>query len=200
MIVGDQRFANQDQPDLAAAFSCMGARGFAGDPNEQTMNSLMAALGPLEGAGACNEGFLRDDAVLVITVITDEEDSPGDAVAIPALDGTCEPVDADPNSSGDPMTWHDAVIAAKNGDGDAVVVLALTGDCDAGGACPGIAFDPLDPAAPITGAEPAPRVREFAMSFGYGSVGPVCADDYSGFFADAVSVIASACDEFEPPA
>jgi hypothetical protein len=199
MIVGDQRYATQDQPDIAGAFSCMGARGYDGDPNEQTMNAMVAALGPLSAPGECNEGFLRDDAVLVVTIISDEEDSPGDAVAMPSLDGACEPVDDDPNSSGDPTAWHDAVIAAKNGDTDAMVVLALIGDCDAGGSCPGIAFDPFDPAAAVTGAEPAPRIRQFATSFGYGSVGPVCAADYSGFFADAVSVIASACDEFEPP-
>jgi hypothetical protein len=177
----------------------MGARGFDGDPNEQTMNAMTAALGPLAADGECNEGFLRDDAVLVVTIITDEEDSPGDAVANPSFDGACEPVDDDPNSSGDPAAWHDAVIAAKNGDPDAMVVLGLIGDCDVGGACPGIAFDPFDPAAPVTGAEPAPRIRQFATSFGYGSVGPVCAADYSGFFADAVSVIQSACDEFDPP-
>ncbi len=199
MIVGNQRYATQDQPDLADAFSCMGARGFDGDPNEQTMNSMTAAIGTLVEPGKCNEGFLRDDAVLVVTIITDEEDSPGDSVFNPSLDGTCEPVDDDENSSGDPGAWRDAVIAAKNGDSEAMVVLALIGDCDAGGACPGIAFDPFDDDAPVTGAEPAPRIREFATSFTYGSVGPVCADDYTGFFSDAVSVIASACDGFQPP-
>jgi hypothetical protein len=199
MLSGDLRYATQDQPDLAATFSCMGARGFDGDPNERTMDSLTAAIGPLLAPGGCNEGFLRDDAVLVVTIITDEEDSPGDSQQDPSLDGSCEPVDSDPNSNGDPGAWHDAVIAAKNGDADAMVVLALTGDCDAGGDCPGIAFDPFDDDSPVTGAEPAPRVREFASSFGFGSVGPVCAADYSGFFSDAVSVIASACDGFVPP-
>ena len=47
-------------------------------------------------------------------------------------------------------------------------------------------------------AEPAPRLREFTQSFGYGSVGPVCAADYAPFFEAAVSVIESACDDFIP--
>jgi len=92
------------------------------------------------------------------------------------------------------------VLTAKHGDPAAMVVLALIGDCDVGGDCEGIFFDPFDPAAEITGAEPAPRLREFATSFQLGSVGPICAADFAPFFADAVAVIASACDDFVPPA
>lgn len=194
------RYATQDQADLAAAFSCMGQRGFMGPGDEQTMDALMAAIGPLNAEGQCNAGFLRDDAILVVTIITDEEDSPSDSVVIPALDGTCEPADADPNSQGDPASWADAIIAAKNGDSEAAVVLSLLGDCDIGGDCAGIVLDPLNPAAPITGAEPAPRIRQFTESFSFGSVGPVCSADYAPFFLEAVSVIDSACDDFVPPA
>ena len=199
MLQNGLRYATDTHPDLTQAFTCMASRGADGPSNEQTMDSLLASIGPLNEPGACNEGFLRDDAVLVITIITDEEDSPADAAAVPALDGSCEPADADPNSAGDPASWNAAVVAAKNGDSNAVVVLALIGDCDQGGSCPGIAFDILNPAAPITGAEPAPRIRAFADLFGFGSVGPVCADDYAPFFTEAVSVIESACDDFVPP-
>jgi len=198
-LVGGQRYATQDQPDLAGAFSCIGDRGFAGSPNERTMDSLLQSITTLDDPGQCNAGFLRDDAILVITIITDEEDSGADGNASPALDGSCEPADADPNSAGAPSSWHDAVVAAKAGDPAAVVVLSLLGDCDVGGGCPGIEIDQFNPAAPITGAEPAPRLRAFTQGFDHGSVGPVCAADYAPFFADAVSVIDSACSEFEPP-
>lgn len=198
-LVGGTRYANQQQPDLIGAFTCMASRGYAGDPNEQTMNSTLASIGMLNGVGECNEGFLRDDAVLVVTLITDEEDSPGDNPPNLLPDGSCVPADGDPNSNGDPQAWKDAVITAKNDDQGAMVVLALIGDCDIGGACEGIFIDGVNPNAPITGAEPAPRLREFAMSFQLGSVGPICADDFAPFFADAVSVIASACDDFVPP-
>ncbi|MCH9683891.1 MAG: hypothetical protein K0V04_20835 [Deltaproteobacteria bacterium] len=200
-LVGAQRYATADQPDLPAAFTCMGSRGFQGPGDEQTMDSLTTALGPLTDVGQCNEGFLRDDAILVVTIISDEEDSPLDNSAAPPLDGTCSPADSDPNSAGDPAVWRDQVVAAKSGDQDAVVVLSLIGDCDVGGNCPGIELeDPLDPLGPVSGAEPAPRLREFTQSFGFGSVGPVCADDYAPFFEQAVSVIESACDDFVPPA
>ncbi|HET6584773.1 MAG TPA: hypothetical protein VFG69_15050, partial [Nannocystaceae bacterium] len=199
-LVGGTRYANEQQPDLIDAFTCMASRGYAGDANEQTMNSTLASIGMLNGAGECNEGFLRDDAVLVLTLITDEEDSPGDNAPNPLPDGSCVPADDDPNSNGDPQAWTDAVVAAKNGDPGAMVVLALIGDCDVGGACEGILIDAFDQGAPITGAEPAPRLREFATSFPLGSLGPFCADDFAPFFAEAVSVIESACDDFVPPA
>lgn len=201
MLVGEQRYATAAQPDLTSAFTCMGSRGFAGPGNEQTMDALTAAIGPLSGAGQCNEGFVRDDAILVVTIISDEEDSPLDGSIAPPLDGSCEAADSDPNSAGDPMTWHDQVVAAKDGDEDAVVVLSLIGDCDVGGDCPGITLEtPGDPTGPVSGAEPAPRLRGFTVSFGFGSVGPVCAPDYAPFFEQAVSVIESACDDFVPPA
>jgi hypothetical protein len=196
-LVGGQRYATQDQPDLVQAFSCMGSRGFAGSGDERTMDSLLQSVTSLTGPGGCNDGFLREDAILVVTIITDEEDSGSDSIASPPLDGSCVPADSDPNSSGSPATWRDAIVAAKAGDPAAMVVLSLLGDCDIGGSCLGIAVNPLGTS--FTGAEPAPRLRAFTEAFDHGSVGPVCAPDYAPFFADAVSVIDSACSDFEPP-
>lgn len=197
-LVGGNRYATQDQPDLSAAFSCMGNRGANGPGNEQTMDSLLAGIGPLSGGGQCNDGFVRDDAVLVVTIVSDEEDDPSDIVPIPSLDGTCEPADTDTNSAGNPMSWYDDIVAIKNGDSKAAVVLSLIGDCDSTGNCGGIVFDALNPTA-TTGAEPAPRLRQFTNLWEFGSVGPVCAPDYTPFFEEAVSVIGSACDDFKPP-
>jgi hypothetical protein len=47
-------------------------------------------------------------------------------------------------------------------------------------------------------AENAPRLRQWAESFTFGSEGSVCAADYGPFFADAVSVIDVACEGFNP--
>lgn len=197
-LVGGFRYATQAQPDLTAAFSCMAARGQNGPSNEQTMDALLAGIGTLNGPGQCNEGFVRDDAVLVVTIITDEEDDSGDVNPAPLWDGTCEPADSDTNSQGNPQSWFDQIVQIKYGDANAAVVLSLIGDCDQGGMCAGIVFDPNNPTA-STGAEPAPRLRQFTNMWPFGSTGPVCADDYAPFFEDAVSVISSACDDFMPP-
>jgi hypothetical protein len=123
--------------------------------------------------GACNEGFLRSDAILVLTIITDEEEK---------------------SSPGDPASWKQSLVDAKPGGEQAIVVLGLIGD----NGTPGAICAPFASNAG-TGAEPSPRLRAFAESFPAGRVGSVCASDYAPFFSDAVSPIEGACNDFIPP-
>lgn len=194
-----QRFATQDQNDLIDTFECIGAVGIDGAANEQTMDATVAAIGPLAAPGACNEGFLRDDALLVVTIISDEEDGPADPMS--GMQGVCAGFDDDANSTGDPTSWAATLQDAKNGDPGAVVVLVLVGDCDTTGTCEPMRTTGSIPAGTfgVIGAEPAPRLRELAGSFSNGAVGPVCAPDYAPFFSDATMVVKTACDDFVPP-
>ncbi|MEM6989019.1 MAG: hypothetical protein AAF721_00935 [Myxococcota bacterium] len=195
-LVGDTRYATAEQPDLGAAFTCMANRGDGGPGDERTMDALLQGVGLQNVVGNCNAGFIRDDAILVVTIITDEEDSPADApVDTPPLDGSCGPIDADPNSNGEPGQWKQTLVGAKNGDEASVVVLGLLGDCDIGG-CPGMSAGLF---GSLSGAEPAPRLRQFVESFDNGTTGPVCADNYGPFFLGAVGVIDSVCTDFVPP-
>lgn len=62
--------------NLAAEFACAAEVGIYGYTGEAHAGALVAALsGELNGAGGCNEGFLRDDALLVTIIISDEDDS-----------------------------------------------------------------------------------------------------------------------------
>jgi len=182
-IEGGNRYMVDGQPDLGATFDCAARVGIHGDGNERAMEAVGEALGTLSQPGQCNEGFVRDDAILVITIITDEEDDPFDP------DTGAGP---DSNSPGDPASWMQTVVNIKNGDESAVVVLSLVGDTD----LPGAICQPLTGTA---GAEPAPRLRQFAEMFTYGQWCSVCAPDYGPCFEEAVSVIDTACDEFVPP-
>ncbi|MGH1340634.1 MAG: hypothetical protein ACRBN8_03710 [Nannocystales bacterium] len=175
----EQRFITQAEPDLETRFLCMADVGTFGSGNEVPIDAVLAAIGDHNtGDGGCNDGFLRDDAVLVVTIITDEEDD---------HDGFF-------GSEGDPPQWHQAVLDAKGGNETAAVVLGLVGDTD----LPDGLCEPLDEGG-VDGAEASPRLREFVGAFGSrGFVGSVCAPSYDGFFSDAVSVIDTACDEFEP--
>lgn len=194
------RYVDGSVADLDAAFTCMASVGTQADGNERTMDALLSGLGSQTLPGGCNEGFVRDDAILVVTIITDEEDAPDDIQDLPSVfppyHFACAGVDDDPNSSGDPESWREELVALKNGDEDAVVLLALIGDCDLGG-CEPVTIAGEDGSV-VTGAEPAPRLRALANSFAHGSTGPICAADYAPFFSDAVSIIDTACDEFEP--
>ena len=78
---GGVRFLEYDQlagtnnimgePDVASAFSCMAAVGEAGCGFEHVLESTYRAL---SGTVAENAGFLRDDALLVVFYVTDEDD------------------------------------------------------------------------------------------------------------------------------
>lgn len=169
------RYMDSTQPDLSATFECaaqVGVSSYAG--TERPMEAMVQAVSSSTEAATCNTGFLRDDAILVVTFITDENDEVGD-------------------SAGTPAGWKQALISAKNGDESAIVVLGLFGDNDQPG---GICQDLVD----SDGAEPAPRLREFVDSFGdKGFFGSVCAPSYDEFFQQAVGLIDVTCDEFIPP-
>ncbi len=106
-----RRYMDSTEPDLSAAFQCAAKVGTDGDGGERPMSAMVAALSEdLAQPGGCNEGFLRDDAILVITVITDEEDD---------------------DSTGSPDGWFANVVAAKAGKSENIVVLGLINDTDA---------------------------------------------------------------------
>jgi len=98
------RYIDATEPDLPSMFECMATVGLAGHPSERPMNAIQEALLPGGEAEPCNEGFLRDDALLVITFISDDPGTP---------------------DQGTPMDWYDSVVAAKGGDPTGVVVLGL---------------------------------------------------------------------------
>jgi hypothetical protein len=168
-IAGQQRYLGDGQADIAATFACLADVGVGGNSVEKPMDALRwATSAELAEAGACNEGFLRDDAILVVTFITDEEDR--------LL-----------MSEGDPPAWKDALLAAKGGNEDAIVVLGIVGDqldgiCDDGN----FAQD-----------APRLR-HFLALFDERGFTASICEPDFLPFFLAAVSTIDTTCDEFEP--
>lgn len=166
-----KRFMTDAEPNLVGAFQCAARVGTdSTDGVERPMEAMVAAIADQGPAADCNEGFLRDDAILVVTFVTDEDDDPGDG------------------SMGTVETWRQALIDAKNGDEDSIVVLGLFGD------------DDLPNAICNGGAETSARLRAFLDSWGdKGFFGSICASNYNEFFQAAVDIIDTTCDEFMPP-
>ena len=157
--------------DLDECFACAAQVGIDGSGDERPMDAIAAALDPLSAdLAVCNSNFLREDALLVLVLITDEEDE-GDSL-------------------GGPEEWKANVMAAK-GDEDHVVVLALVGHAKPNACIPG-QWDGL------VGAEIAPRLVEFTESFAHGRVGDVCAASYVEFFSAGIDGIADACNVVVP--
>ena len=113
------RYITRDDPDPIAAFLCVAKVGSEG-AHPRVADAMVAALSsPLLGTNGyppgCNQGFLRDDALLVVTLISDvfEQDSSGPAWA-----------------------WQKALMDAKHQDGEAFQLLVITTDHDiVGGLC-----------------------------------------------------------------
>lgn len=157
--------------DLNVAFACAADTGTSGNGIERPMDAMTTVLN--KTVGACNTGYLRDDALLVLVIITDEYDGAGD------VEGQ--------NSAGTPLDWYNTVVAAKLGIPENAVALGLLNY--AGGACPptNIVFDGVN-------------IATFVNMFGAnGFLGGVCEPDYGPVFAQAVGIIQDACNNFQPP-
>jgi hypothetical protein len=170
------RFLDQNEPDLAAKFACVGKVGAGGSSDERPMRALLNAIDPANNvAGACNAGFSRLDSLLVVVIITDEDDVPDNCDGA----GNCETQ----GSGGTPDEWSSTLIGYKGGYEQNIVVLSLIGR-------------KLDNPC---GAVPASKILGFTNNFQNGSIGDICAPSYDDFFRDALPLIDEACVNFVPP-
>jgi hypothetical protein len=180
------RYMDQTEPDLPAKFACAAQVGSQGNDDERVMRGLLDALDPAAndpvGAG-CNAGFARDDSLLVIVIISDEDDVPEPYMCDPEdpFDNPCDTV----GSGGDPDAWYAELAMKKSNIDTNVVVLSLVG-LAGGNPC---------------GAVPASKLIGFANRFDEnGYTDDVCAASYDEFFAAALPIIDSACEGYVPPA
>lgn len=123
-VPAGRRYLQSGDVGLAEAFECIARVGYAEGP-PSTGEALMDAVGPEHNSpSGCNFGFLRDDALLFITIIQNT---------------------GDPLSAYNPLVWATKVMAAKGGDPDAVFVLgALSDSVLDPPVCPPNAYDQLE--------------------------------------------------------
>lgn len=73
---GYRYMTNND--DLDDTFSCAANVGSSGSGSElQLLAAIQAAENYINAPGQCNEGFMRDDALFVLVLLTDEDDHSG---------------------------------------------------------------------------------------------------------------------------
>ena len=161
-------------------FACAAIVGTDGNPVEQQVGALLAAVDPAASEpDACNEAFLRNDALLVFLMITDEED---DHTDMPAPQG---------GSAGEPAEWYDAVLAAKSGKASNIVGLGLIGGSPRFEDCAALS-------ANGNGAEQSSRLEQFLGLFDTHFEGSVCSSTYGAFFDDALVKVSQGCMNFIP--
>jgi hypothetical protein len=167
-----QRFA-ASSPELEPAFACLATVGTSGEAREQQAGAMLAATAREQNEpGGCNAGFLREDAVLIVSLITNTDD---DASAF------------------DPDAWYEALVAQKDGQEASIVMLAFL---------PGDAFAPSSSGLlcnVVASLGRAPRLEALVTRFTHHQIASVCEADYGPVFATAVRDIDRACEAFVPP-
>lgn len=169
-LFGGNSYIISGEPDLDHALECIAKVGWAG-PDPPLGEAMVAALShDLNKDGGCNAGFLRKDALLVVTFISDT---------------------ADEASSTWPYQWYDAIITAKQ-DSSAVVMLGVVPQLLVEGRpkVPGCTYE-----YPF---EMPGKLRDLIDMFPFHAYGDTCATSYAPFFEDAAGLIGEACGSFVP--
>lgn len=164
---------------LQAELECALNVGVAGSPNERPMDMLIESLSDENlTPGGFHAGFLREEALLVVVLVTNEEDD--------------FEVETSWGSAGDPATWVATIAERKGGYAKNVVMLSLLG-IEKPNACPEFQWDGTE------GAELSPRLVELTESFPQGAVGDICAQEYATFLLGVVPGVVAACGNYSPP-
>jgi len=104
-IAGGRRYITRDQPNLTETFACAAQVGTWG--SHRVGDALVASMEPaINGPGGCNEGFIRDDALLMVTLLTTSVDKSKMVIY--------------------PWDWYEAVVAAKGGDPSSVIAFLIS--------------------------------------------------------------------------
>lgn len=168
-LYGGNRYIISGEPNMEEMFDCIARVGISG--GARVAEAMVKALDPsMNSNNGCNNGFLRDDALLVVVLIQDTYDQ---------------------DSEGTPETWIEALRTAKHGDEDAFAVLALTTDVDdplCEGNC--IPWDCNLTKNPL---------RMLVEGIDHGYIGGICEPSFAPFFAEMVGHIVELCESFVIP-
>jgi len=169
-LFGGNRYIISGEPDLADALECIAQVGTSGgDP--PMGDALIAAVAPkINAEGGCNAGFLRNDALLVVVLINDTEDTA---------------------STSWPYQQYKAVVDAKGGDPNAIVVLGVIAQELEEGA-------PEIPGCNYNNLGDQYLMRQLVRKFPNHVEGDICAPSYAPYFDQTADLIGEACGQFVP--
>lgn len=175
-----RRWIERSDPDVSGTFSCLANVGTSGSAMEMPLRATELAVTDrvLDGT---NAGFIREDALLAVIILTDENDCSRDisGFTVGAADECSEPPALLPPAQtvtkldevkGDRGRWATAVIAGPN-------------DCS----------------SEFGSADDAQRLEDFVAAAGTNAVfSSICAGDLTGALMDALETFDQACEMFPP--
>ncbi len=170
--------------EVSNQFRCIASMDggeFSEMPLEAARAGLIDRVVDVEGY---NNGFLRDDALLVLVVFTDEDDQ--SVWEVPdnwdVFLGPGEPTPV--------IEYWNQFVDLKGGEPDRFVTVVFSGPKS--GTCGGSQDDP--------GAVASPRLHQFLeLNLTNAYYGNICDDDFTTPLHEALDVIEAVCEVFPPP-
>jgi hypothetical protein len=175
-----RRWLERGDANVASAFSCAANVGTRGSPDEMPLEGARLALTERIADGS-NAGFVRQDALLAVVILTDEQD--------------CSRTDNNINlsfgqdlcSTPSPVADYVAALDAVKGDRTKWATAVIAG------------VDPQPCSSELGNAQPATRLTEFAGLVGSNAVtSSICQGDLASSLAAAMDTFKAACNSFDP--
>lgn len=158
------RFIDGTQPNLDTALNCaLGVGTGTGSGTELTMQAMVEALDGPQLTRQCNQGFLREDALLLVVFVTDEDDDPADSL-------------------GNPAEWKVRLVDAKGGVEQNIFVLGLFGDNEF---ATSLCLEEAEYSVRLS--------TFVGLWGSRGTTGSVCAPDYAPAFDELLGAVSAAC-------
>ncbi len=178
-----RRWIERGDGDVSHTFSCAAKVGTGGPSIEMPLYTTELALGERVSDGT-NAGFLREDALLALVILSDEDDCSRTDNDFTIEDESCHP-EWPENVPIDHFTTYLDTIKGDRGRW-AAAVIAGPGP----GACHSDDFgDAIN----------ARRLQQFVTDTGENAVfSSICQGDLSGALSDALDTFSAACEAFPP--
>lgn len=175
-----RRWIEKTDSDPSGTFACAANVGTDGPSDEMPLAAMRAALDDRMVDGT-NQGWRRDDALLGIVFLTDENDcSYEQSVTLSFSESLCE-------SQMEPVNNYVAFLDQYTGDRGRWAAAAIAG--------PG----PDRCTSDFGDADYAQRLDEFVTQTGEnGVLTSICSGDLTTGLADALALFSAACDDFPP--
>lgn len=175
-----KRWVDKGDSDASGVFSCLAKAGTKGPSIEMPLRALDLAFNDRVADGT-NQGFLREDALLAVVILTDEDDcSRVDNDFTYQGDGSCETM---PNATPIPEVVTMLDTAAKGPGRWATAVIAGDKSCKSS----------------FGEAAEAKRLKSFVAAAGKnGAFSSICDGDLSGALQKALDTFDAACKSFPP--
>jgi len=174
-----KRWVDRADPNATSTFACLAQTGTGGSSIEMPLYSLKLALNERVADGT-NAGFLRDDALLAVVILSDEDDCSREDNNFTIANDRCDTM---PNTR--PVGVYATMLdtAAKGPGRWAAAVIAGASQCSSS----------------FGDAIEAKRLKEFVTLAGNnGTFSSICDGDLSIGLQKALSTFDAACKNFPP--